>query len=111
MDVSDTVTEIEPKLALALSRKRRPVSLEWVDQAGPHQVALEGRVLAGSNEKAAVHIADPRVSRLHAELEPTDDGVFVRDLVSRNGTWIDQIRVERVRVQTDTVLRLGPVSF
>jgi pSer/pThr/pTyr-binding forkhead associated (FHA) protein len=47
------------------------------------------RILVGRAPNADVRIADPRVSRLHARMEMRDDGVYVEDLGSRNGTRVD----------------------
>jgi pSer/pThr/pTyr-binding forkhead associated (FHA) protein len=47
------------------------------------------RVLVGRAPSADIRIGDPRVSRLHARIEMRDDGVYVEDLGSRNGTSVD----------------------
>ena len=53
---------------------------------------VTGRTTLGSAPGAQVRIADREVSRLHAELEPTDRGTWVRDLGSRNGTFVEDCR-------------------
>jgi pSer/pThr/pTyr-binding forkhead associated (FHA) protein len=50
---------------------------------------LGRRILIGRAPSADVRIDDPQVSRLHARIEMRDDGVYVEDLGSRNGTRID----------------------
>lgn len=50
---------------------------------------LGRRILVGRAPSADVRIDDPRVSRLHARIEMRDDGVYVEDLGSRNGTVVD----------------------
>ncbi|HEY4441323.1 MAG TPA: FHA domain-containing protein [Candidatus Elarobacter sp.] len=47
------------------------------------------RILVGRSPSADLRLDDPRVSRLHARIELRDDGVYVEDLGSRNGTTID----------------------
>jgi pSer/pThr/pTyr-binding forkhead associated (FHA) protein len=47
------------------------------------------RILVGRAPSADIRIGDPRVSRLHARIEMRDDGVYVEDLGSRNGTSVD----------------------
>ena len=61
------------------------------------------RVLVGRAPSADIRITDPRVSRLHARLEMRDDGVYVEDLGSRNGTRVDGEVIGQSR-------RLGPGS-
>lgn len=59
------------------------------------------RVLVGRAPSADVRIDDPRVSRLHARIEMRDDGAYVEDLGSRNGTRVDGDEIAGSR-------RLGP---
>ena len=57
------------------------------------------RVSVGSAEGNGLVIADPTVSRVHAELIPSDRGLWVRDLGSRNGTYLDAIRIKEAEWQ------------
>lgn len=51
---------------------------------------------------------DPELSRHHARLEVTSTEVFVEDLDSRNGTWVDDRRVTgRTPVPPGASLRVG----
>jgi two-component system, NtrC family, response regulator GlrR len=93
--------------------------LSWSDEAGTHKCVVTGRTTIGSAPGANVRIADREVSRLHAELEPTDRGTWVRDLGSRNGTFVENLQVAaamlpdgaRIRVGgTDVVLRYPAVA-
>src|SRR5678816_3833197 len=52
--------------------------LAWTDRAGSHSVLVEERVVLGSADKASIVIADPTVSRLHAELDLRKDGLWIR---------------------------------
>ena len=52
-------------------------------------------------------IEDPAVSRLHAELELSDSGLWVRDLESRNGTFVQGVRVSRACIPDGGQLRVG----
>src|SRR5262249_35246259 len=54
-----------------------------------------------------LRIADREVSRLHAELEPTDRGTWVRDLGSRNGTFVEKLLVTAALVPDGARIRLG----
>jgi DNA-binding NtrC family response regulator len=58
---------------------------------------------------AAIALEDDEVSRRHAELayEAATDRWFVRDLGSRNGTWIDGARIDRAALSHGSVLRIG----
>src|SRR5689334_15242167 len=52
--------------------------LSWTDEVGAHTFVLEGRATIGSDEGVDLRVNDPAVSRLHAELELRDDGVWIR---------------------------------
>jgi DNA-binding NtrC family response regulator len=57
-----------------------------------------------------VVLADPQVSTSHCELVATDQGVRLTDLGSRNGTYVNQVRVPNgsaVYLTTDARLRCG----
>lgn len=53
-----------------------------------------GRHRLGRGGDATLRLADPDVSRRHAELTVDAAGVSIRDLDSTNGTWVDGSRVD-----------------
>jgi len=67
--------------------------------------------VVGRDDLGGVAVPDERVSRQHAELcwAPGPDGVLtVRDLGSRNGVFVDGVRVEQqVRARVGSVVRLA----
>jgi transcriptional regulator with GAF, ATPase, and Fis domain len=81
--------------------------LSWTDEAGTHRYEVEGRRTLGSAPGAEVRVSDREVSRLHAELEPTDKGTWVRDLGSRNGTFVDNLLVTSALVPEGAHIRVG----
>ncbi|MDP1828981.1 MAG: sigma 54-interacting transcriptional regulator [Archangium sp.] len=104
-------TELDRSLPLNLTRLRRGATLGWKDTRGPQSFPLAGKVVLGAAEGVKVPLADPRVSRLHAELELDDGGVWLRDLGSSNGTWVDGLRVERVRFEQSGHFRVGATEL
>jgi pSer/pThr/pTyr-binding forkhead associated (FHA) protein len=50
---------------------------------------------------------DPTVSAEHCRLEPTGSALFVRDLGSRNGTFVQGVRIDRARLNAGVRLRVG----
>ncbi len=85
--------------------------IRWTDSAGSHSYAMVRRVVAGSAESADVVVRGDGVSRLHASLDLRDDGVWVRDLGSRNGTYIDGIRILEARIPDGATLFLGSMRL
>jgi transcriptional regulator with GAF, ATPase, and Fis domain len=103
-------TDVQTHLDLHLVTTRQRPELAWTDASGAHTLPLEGRMLLGSAADAAVCIVDRAVSRVHAELELRDDGVWIRDLGSRNGTWIDATLVGHARLRPGGRFRVGATT-
>src|SRR5690606_25841906 len=61
----------------------------------------------GSAAGCDVRVADRAVSARHCRIEPGRDGVLVRDLGSRNGTYVDGVRSFVARIGPGTRLRVG----
>ena len=89
----------------------------WLELAGPdavRRVPLEAeRATVGKHEANDVPLPpDETASRLHAVLERYPTGWCVRDLGSRNGTWVNGERVWQVRRLRDgDRLLLGRTSL
>lgn len=54
---------------------------------------------------------DRRMSRAHAEIIRVRDQVVVRDLSSRNGTWVNGQRVAHLALSDGDVVRIGSVAM
>lgn len=102
-------TEISHAKASRVLRSRPELS--WTDEAGVHHLVIAGRTTVGSAPGAEAHVVDREVSRLHAELEPTEQGTWVRDLGSRNGTYVEDLQVTAALLPDGAHLRLGGTVF
>ena len=51
------------------------------------------------------------VSRFHCEVEVKDDGLFVRDMDSSNGTYVNGQAVEQSQLSNGFILRIGDVPM
>jgi transcriptional regulator with GAF, ATPase, and Fis domain len=91
----------------ALAPVRSLPRIEWTEGSQRHARAIDSKTLVGSAPNVGVQLADDTVSRLHAELEPRLDGLWVRDLGSRNGTYLEGIQVTGARVPEGAKIRLG----
>jgi transcriptional regulator with GAF, ATPase, and Fis domain len=101
----DDETELRRDEAPRLVRSRPDLS--WSDEAGAHKHVVAGRTTLGSAPGTQVRVQDREVSRLHAELEPTDRGTWVRDLGSRNGTYVGDLLVTAALLPDGARIRLG----
>jgi len=71
-------------------------------------------IVVGRSEEAKFRIQQDRVSRKHCEFFATDGEVFVRDLGSTNGTFLDDEQVEtsrKRRVASGAIVRVGSLVF
>lgn len=71
-------------------------------------------ILVGRSEDAKFRIQQDSVSRRHCEFFTMDDAVFVRDLESTNGTFLDDEEIAAstaTAVPSGTVVRVGGVAF
>ena len=61
----------------------------------------------GSATDNDVVLTDPTVSRHHAEIQITPEGLLLRDLGSTNGTFIGNLKVGETYMATETRCKLG----
>ena len=109
----DRRTLIQTGLATPSTRGRtapRSYSVQVVGQDGP-VVALGARpIVVGAHATCDVVLTDPQVSRRHAELAISPDGIRVKDLGSTNGTWYQGTRVTEVVVPLGATIKIGGAS-
>ncbi|MBK9036316.1 MAG: sigma 54-dependent Fis family transcriptional regulator [Myxococcales bacterium] len=95
--------QLEPAAALPA----RWVSLVAVDGTVARQPLGRRRLRVGSGADADLIVADPHVSRLHCELEPTPAGVLLRDLGSTNGTLVGGAAIREAVLAPGVVAVIG----
>jgi transcriptional regulator with GAF, ATPase, and Fis domain len=108
----DDETELRPdplryRDASAIGR----ATITWRDASGPRSATVDRKMLVGSAPGADILLDDPAVSRLHAEIEPGREGIWLRDLGSRNGSFVEGILVGSARVPDGARVRLGETEF
>jgi pSer/pThr/pTyr-binding forkhead associated (FHA) protein len=72
---------------------------------------FEGTAKVGRDPTCQIVLSNPSVSRVHAELEVRDATVTVRDLKSRNGTYVEGKRIDSAEVQSGQRVFFGCVQF
>jgi hypothetical protein len=83
-----------------------------VDNEGKQiQLATGRSTTIGRSRDNDVVISHPSVSRRHAEIVWENGGFFIRDLGSRNGTWVGSRRVTKLQLFNGDFLRLGDLEF
>src|SRR6185503_11459159 len=85
----------------------RSYTLQVLGQGGA-TVALGARpVVVGAHASCDLVLADPQVSRRHAELAVLPDGIRIKDLGSTNGTWWQGTKVGEVVVPSGATVQFG----
>ena len=97
-----------------------PVELDEVTAHGPALVIRAGggrvgesfgvdgeRMTIGRNPDAEIFLDDVTVSRNHAMLVQRPDGVYIDDLGSLNGTYVNRRRIESHRLSDGDELQVG----
>jgi two-component system response regulator GlrR len=87
---------------------RRDLEISWHDASDAVlRKAIRSRAVVGTSPEANIVLSDRTVSRLHAELDPREDGLWIRDLGSHNGTFIQNIQIGSARLTGGTAVRVG----
>ena len=68
-------------------------------------------VVVGRHPDCDARLVSPRVSRWHCCMTEVDGEVWVRDLGSTNGTWIDGLRVSSGRLRIGNVLAIAHLRY
>ncbi len=104
---STLVETLRSSYAVIQVSLRQNVELTWTDSDGAHTCTVREPSVLGSAGAAGVRIADPTVSRLHAEIVWRDSAPWLRDLGSLNGTFVDGVRVDAAQLSAHATIRLG----
>lgn len=73
--------------------------------------ALVGNMVMGRAHESDISVPSEEVSRNHARLQVTPDGIMVEDLGSANGTWINGKRIHTDLLKPGDELRLDTIRF
>ncbi|HZI08809.1 MAG TPA: FHA domain-containing protein, partial [Myxococcus sp.] len=81
----------------------------WANQKFP----VKGKLIIGRQAPASVVLEDDSVSRKHAQVEATPQGVVLRDLGSANGTRVngEPVGTEELVLQPGDVVSFGMVEL
>ena len=87
-----------------------PVALKLVVVDGPDagvEAAISGPCEIGADPASVLVLTDPAVSRKHARVAIVDGKVLIKDLGSRNGTFLGEVRVFEAEAAIGSVVRIG----
>ncbi len=104
------------------SNKTAAISAPPQKETSPATLIGEGKEFSlrvgmnsfGRKSENDVQIADPYVSGKHGIIEVTDEGLFITDVGSTNGTMLNDAKLApnmRTTMTQDDVIRLGSMEF
>src|SRR6266404_2648474 len=67
---------------------------------------IGGSLSVGTSPDNGLTLTDPTVSRYHLDLQ-VGEGILVKDLGSRNGTFVGDVRIREASIPAGARLRLG----
>lgn len=73
--------------------------------------ALTGATVVGRSQECQLRLEDSNLSRKHARLIPTNDGVVIEDLGSTNGSFHNGKRVQRAVAQAGDEIGFDTLRF
>jgi pSer/pThr/pTyr-binding forkhead associated (FHA) protein len=98
-------------MAAPPQKERAPALL--VGEGIEHPLRL-GVSTFGRRAENDVRITDPYVSGQHGQIEVTEEGIFLTDLGSSNGTVVNEAKLVpniRTTITPEDVIRLGSLEF
>lgn len=101
--------ETERKIFTATRSSDERATLTFLTgiEAGQVYSLPEGGCVLGRAPDSQVIIDDQAVSRRHAQILPTNDGYFIEDLDSTNGTFVSGARIARKELHPGDRIQLG----
>jgi len=83
-------------------------------RSGPDKgtrVKIDASLVIGSQPGCGLTLADPTVSRRHAEVSRTPGGCLLQDLGSTNGTFLNGVKIDRAYLREGALLTMGETEL
>lgn len=71
----------------------------------------EQPITIGRSADADIVLLDERVSRIHCGVRLWDGDFYIKDLKSRNGTWVNSEKVDVAKLKAGDAIRVGSTTF
>jgi pSer/pThr/pTyr-binding forkhead associated (FHA) protein len=100
-DLSHLQEDLETGQALLAVKRGPNAGSTFLIEAGTEVTPI------GRDPGSSIFLDDVTVSRKHAEIRRRDEGFFVHDLGSLNGTYVNRERVEETKLAAGDELQIG----
>lgn len=108
--VSAAETDL-PQLAPLPRDRRFSLAVILGADAGKVFRLTSPRTVLGRGADCDVHLTDSEVSRRHAMLEIRGDEITLKDLGSTNGTFVEGVRVQEAKLESQQEFSLGTTTL
>jgi len=109
-DTTQTVT-VQDELSKRVHVREWALEVVSGPDKGKKASSIEGLIRVGSDPSSDLVLSDNTVSRKHLEVERTMRGLYLRDLGSRNGTWLDGRQIGSAMVEPGDKIGLGKTKL
>jgi hypothetical protein len=93
---------VQPRLEVVAALGRDPGT----------ELPINGSATLGRSQSASVRIDDPFASSAHARIFPRDQFMYVEDMGSTNGTYLNGRRLRKAeRLKMADVIRIGDTEY
>jgi hypothetical protein len=75
-----------------------------------HEVLPQKKTTIGRSNKNVIHLQDEKISSIHCELILTKNSLEIRDLSSKNGIYLNGIRIESSEIFIGDEIRIGQTN-
>lgn len=115
VDADDTSLLISSNAHLSYSDVVRTTVAQFTVMTGPEQGTVipltEPEYLIGRHRENSIQVNDLGVSGFHARIYRGAEGYILEDLKSRNGTWINNVRVFHANLASGDLVHLGQTDL
>lgn len=87
------------------------LNINFQNKVSNANIELGQSLTIGRSKKAHIQIDDPRISGIHAVIEFIKDGVLIHDQISKNGTFVNNIKIHICQIYIKDIIKLGNTTI
>ena len=99
-----------PKMTPPPARQARAFALRFISgkyQGGEFPLPASGEIVIGRSSELDMVLVEDMVSRRHAKITVTGDQIFIQDLGSTNGSFVNGEKIKRARLKEGDRILIG----
>ncbi len=104
-----TPTAERPMERLPLCELQPTLCILGADRRSQIEIPIHGRLSIGRDSDNEIRLADPSLSRRHAVVYVKDGVLYIEDLKSTNGTFVNGYRIDSTALVGNSQIRLGDI--